>query len=160
MNIIVIDDDIFVTMSLKTILESNEEIKVIATGSSGKDGISLYEKHFPDLLLMDIRMKEMSGLDATKVIMEKYPDAKILLLTTFLDDEYIVKAIKYGAKGYLLKQNFASIAPSIEAVIQGQTVFGEDIMAKLPSLLSAASEPDHGDDHWKSYGITKRSDAF
>lgn len=143
MNIVIIDDDILVTTALKTILESNENITVLATGNDGKDAISLYQKHHPDILLTDIQMKDMSGLDATKEILAQDPDAKILLLTTFKDDEYIITALKLGAKGYLLKQDYASIHPALEAVESGQTVFGTEIISKIPELLNKTSGFDY-----------------
>ena len=81
-------------------------------------------------------MDGMSGLTAGKQILETYPDAKILFLTTFSDDEYIVRALRMGAKGYLLKQNFESILPALQAVQKGQTVFGEEITDKIPDLIN------------------------
>ena len=90
----------------------------------------------PDVLLMDIRMKEMNGLEASKKILEEFPDAKILLLTTFSDDDYIVKALRIGTRGYLLKQDYDHIIPAIKAVFMGQTVFGSEIMQRLPQLLN------------------------
>ena len=104
MNIIIIDDDKLVSLSLKTILEASGEVNVCAIGNCGEEALSLYPKFKPDILLMDIRMDGMSGLTAGKQILETYPDAKILFLTTFSDDEYIVRALRMGAKGYLLKQ--------------------------------------------------------
>lgn len=139
MKIIIIDDDQLVALSLKTILEAKENIQVIAQGNNGKDAIALYREHQPDILLMDIRMKEMNGLEAATAIISEFPDAKILLLTTFSDDEYIVKAIRIGAKGYILKQDFESIAPAINAVYNGQTVFGNEVMNKIPSLMQKDS---------------------
>ena len=73
-------------------------------------------------------MKELSGLDASAEILKEFPDAKILLLTTFSDDEYIVRALKLGAKGYLLKQDYESLIPALHAVHSGQTVFGNEII--------------------------------
>ena len=70
----------------------------------------------------DIRMKGQNGLDAAAQILEKFPDARILLLTTFSDDEYIVKSLKVGAKGYLLKQDYQNIIPAVRAVYSGQTI--------------------------------------
>lgn len=99
MNIVIIDDDIFVSGALKTILEASGDITVSATGTDGKDAVRLFRTYRPDVLLMDIRMKELSGLDASAEILKEFPDAKILLLTTFSDDEYIVRALKLGAKG-------------------------------------------------------------
>ncbi len=105
MKIVVIDDDRLVALSLKTILENTGKIEIAAIGGSGEEGISLYEEHHPDVLLMDIRMQGMSGLEAGEKILEKDQNARILYLTTFSDDEYIVKAFKIGAKGYILKQD-------------------------------------------------------
>lgn len=135
MKIVIIDDDNLVGISLKTILEASNEVEVLAIGSNGKDGIFLYEKHHPDVLLMDIRMDTMTGIDAAKVILEKDKEAKILFLTTFLDDEYIIQALHLGAKGYLLKQNFESILPALKAVFSGQNVFGNEIISKIPFFL-------------------------
>ena len=119
MNIIIVDDDKLVSLSLKTILEASGEVNVCAIGNCGEEALSLYPKFKPDILLMDIRMDGMSGLTAGKQILETYPDAKILFLTTFSDDEYIVRALRMGAKGYLLKQNFESILPALQAVQKG-----------------------------------------
>ena len=110
---ICIDDDIFVSGALKTILEASGDITVSATGTDGKDAVRLFRTYRPDVLLMDIRMKELSGLDASAEILKEFPDAKILLLTTFSDDEYIVRALKLGAKGYLLKQDYESLIPAL-----------------------------------------------
>ncbi|WP_295209687.1 response regulator transcription factor [Ruminococcus sp.] len=135
MNIVMIDDDKLVAMSLKTILESTGKITVLASGNSGEEAIALYDQHSPDCILMDIRMKGMSGLEAGEIILDKHPDAKILYLTTFSDDEYIIKAVLMGAKGYILKQDFESIAPALETVMKGQTVFGSEVANKLPELI-------------------------
>ena len=137
MNVLIVDDDIFVSGALKTILESSGDITVPATGSDGKEAVELFRRYHPDVLLMDIRMKEVSGLDAAAEILNEFPDARILLLTTFSDDEYIVRALKLGAKGYLLKQDYASILPALRAVYSGQTVFGHEIISKIPELIQS-----------------------
>ena len=143
MNIVIVDDDFLVTAALKTILEASKKVTVLATGTDGEDAVALYRKHRPDILLTDIQMKRKSGLDATEEILTDFPDAKILLLTTFSDDEYIVKALKLGAKGYLLKQEYESILPALEAVESGQTVFGTEIISKIPELLHPSSGFDY-----------------
>lgn len=143
MNILIIDDDQLVASSLKTILEAQEDIQVLGIGNSGTQAISLYKALQPDILLMDIRMEEMNGLDAATKILSSYPDARILLLTTFSDDEYILKAIRLGAKGYILKQAFDSIAPALRSVYNGQTVFGEEVMGKIPDLISHTATSDY-----------------
>lgn len=136
MKVVIIDDDKLVAASLKTIVESDSGIEVLATGSSGQEAIELYEEFKPDVLLTDIRMEGMSGLEAGETILEKHKDAKLLYLTTFNDDEYIVKALSIGAKGYIIKQDFDSIIPSLKAVNSGQSVFGNEITEKLPNILT------------------------
>ena len=151
MKIVIVDDDIFVSGALTTTLEASGKVTVAASGTDGKEAAELYKIHQPDVLLMDIRMKEKSGLDASAEILEEFPDAKILLLTTFSDDEYIVKALKLGAKGYLLKQDYASILPALEAVCSGQTVFGTEIMSRIPELIHSGSSF-----HYEDYDISRR----
>lgn len=136
MKVIIVDDDKLVCVSLKVILESEPDIEVVGLGYNGKMAIELYENLKPDILLMDIRMDTMTGLQGGDVILKNHKDAKILFLTTFLDDEYIIKALNIGAKGYLLKQNFESIIPCLKAVQAGQTVFGGEIVTKIPSLMT------------------------
>lgn len=151
MRVLVVDDDKFVTMSLRTILETSGEIEVVATGNNGLEAIELYKQHMPDVLLMDIRMERMTGLEAAEKILAENADAKILFLTTFSDEEYIVKALKIGGKGYMLKQDFDGIVPTIKAVYAGQSVFGGDIVGKIPGLLHVSREGN-----LSQYGITDK----
>lgn len=139
MKVLIVDDDNLITMALSTILAADPEFTICGTGSSGAEAIELYREKKPDVLVMDIRMKEMDGLTALEEILRTDPDAKILLLTTFLDDEYIVRAIRHGAKGYLLKQDYAALPTAIKAVYSGQTVFGEEVTAKMPDLIAGRS---------------------
>lgn len=149
--ILIIDDDILVADALKTILESDETLTVAGTGCDGTEAVCMYRTLQPDVLLMDIRMKETNGLDASEQILAEYPHARILLLTTFSDDEYIVKALKSGVKGYLLKQDYNSIIPAIKAVYTGQTVFGNEIVSRIPGLLEQKN-----DFNYKDYEIGER----
>lgn len=137
MNVVIVDDDKLVCQALKTILEADSEIVVPAIGNHGDDAVRLYKEYKPDIMLMDIRMGQVTGIDAGKMIVADDPSAKILFLTTFADNEYIVDALKLGAKGYLLKQNFESIVPSLKAVYSGQNVYGEEIVAKIPAVSGA-----------------------
>ncbi len=135
MKILIVDDDKLVCMSLKIILEADPEVKVVGIGHDGKEAIQLYDEYQPDILLMDIRMATMTGIEAAERILQKHPEAKVLFLTTFSDDEYIIKALHIGAKGYLLKQDYDSILPALKAVHIGQSVFGCDIISKIPDLV-------------------------
>lgn len=143
MRVVIIDDDNLVAVSLKTILEAESEIEVAAIGYNGMEAVDLYDKYEPDVLLMDIRMEKMSGLEAAEQIIAKEKEAKILFLTTFSDDEYIVKALAIGAKGYILKQDFAGIVPALKAVQSGQSVFGGEIVGKLPTLMQVKESCDY-----------------
>ena len=134
-NIIVIDDDPLVTISIKTILEAGGNIKVTAAGDSGEQAIELYKQHSPNVLLMDIRMGGITGLEAAREILSFDRNAKILFLTTFSDDDYILKALDIGAKGYILKQDFEGIEAAITAVYEGQSVFGSQITQKLTGMV-------------------------
>ena len=151
MRVLIVDDDKLVALSLKTIIESDEDIEVAGIGKSGEDAIELFDEHLPDVLLMDIRMSGMSGLEAGEKILIKHKDAKILYLTTFNDDEYIVKAISIGAKGYIIKQDFDGIIPSLKAVNEGQTVFGSEVTVKLPKLMSGTNTFD-----FKAFDLTNQ----
>ena len=142
MKVLVIDDDRVVGISLKTILEAEPDITVPALGKDGAEAVVLYKEYRPDILLMDIRMEGMNGLDAAATILASDPSARILFLTTFSDDEYIVRALRLGAKGYLLKQDFENIVPALHAVYGGQNVFGSEVVKKIPEILSSPKEPD------------------
>jgi len=139
MNIVIVDDDKIVCQALKTIIEADELCKVVGIGHNYEDALSLYKDHRPDLILLDIRMGEQTGLDAGKKIIAEDESAKVLFLTTFTDDEYVYESLKMGAMGYLLKQDFKSILPAIRAVLAGQNVFGKEIVDKLPDLLKSKS---------------------
>ena len=151
MKIVIIDDDSIVLMSLKTIIEAGG-IEVLATGKSGAEAVELYEKYQPDILLSDIRMEGMDGITAAAQVLEKYPEAKVLFLTTFSDDEYVVNALKCGAKGYILKQDFEGIVPALQAVYSGQSVFGGEIVNKLPSIQTT----DTRTEKFAEKGITEK----
>ncbi len=152
MKVLLIDDDKLVCSSLKIILSADSDIEVVGTGNSGSEAITLYRSLRPDVLLMDIRMEQMSGLEAGEIILGEYKDARILYLTTFLDDDYIIKALHIGAKGYMLKQNYESIIPALKAVYMGQNVYGNEIITKLPSLMGRSENANSFD----SLGVSER----
>ena len=136
--LLVNDDECLVAGALNTILEANPDFEVTATGSDCEEACSLYREYLPDILLMDIRMKGMDGLEASRKILGEFPEAKILLLTTFSDDEYIVKALRLGTKGYLLKQDHTSILPALQA-----TVCCTEFISKIPDLLQSSDGFDY-----------------
>lgn len=143
MNIVLIDDDQLVCMSLKMILEANDDIHVTAIGHDGSEALSLYRQYQPDVLLMDIRMQDRNGLEALSDVLAEFPHARVLFLTTFVDDEYITKALQLGAKGYIVKQDYETIIPVLNAVYSGQNVYGSEIMEKIPELIKAEPSFDY-----------------
>lgn len=151
MRIVIIDDDKMISASLKIILEATNEVEVAAIGCDGEEALPLYERHHPDILLMDIRMKKVSGLEAAERVLKQDPRALILLLTTFSDDEYIIRALHVGIKGYLLKQDFESVLPALKAVVLGQSVFGKEVMSRIPELINTKSKVSYGD-----YGLSQK----
>ena len=154
--VLIIDDDDLITMSLEMILSADPEFEVVGIGRSGADAVRLYGECSPDILLSDIRMPDMSGLDAAEKILSRDPKAVILFLTTFSDDEYIVKALQLGVKGYLLKQDYRSLTQSLRAALNGQSVFGGAVVDRLPVLMREERNPFD----YRSRGITDREYAL
>ena len=125
---LIVDDDPFVRMSLQTILEAQDDVEVCALGADGDEAVELFERERPDVLLMDIQMPGADGLGAAERILGAHKHARIVFLTTFSDDEYIVRALRLGAKGYLIKQEVATIAPALRTVMAGQSVLGGEVL--------------------------------
>lgn len=135
MRLLIVDDDPLAALSLQTIL-SAKGFDVIATGHSGEEAIDLFNQLQPDLLLMDIRMDGINGLEAARRILSRHSNAKILFLTTFSDDGYIKEAISLGAMGYILKQNYENLPETLRLAASGQVIYGEGVAQKLPGLLA------------------------
>lgn len=131
----VVDDDPFVTTSLATILAAEPDVAVAGEGHDGNEAAALFERERPDVLLMDIQMPGTDGLAAAERILAAHPDARIVFLTTFSDDEYIVRALRLGAKGYLIKQEVATIAPALRTVMAGQSVLGGEVLDRVDALM-------------------------
>ena len=137
------------------IIEDDENIRnlvQVALNGSGyetaafetaEEALGAFKVKAPQLAIFDLMLPGMDGLEASRKILGEFPEAKILLLTTFSDDEYIIKALRLGTKGYLLKQDYASILPALQAVYSGQTVFGTEIMSKIPELLQSSDGFDY-----------------
>ena len=139
--VLIVDDDPIVRTSLRTILAAQDDIEVCGDGGDGNEAARLFEGLSPDILLMDIQMPGCTGLEAAKVILGAHPEARIVFLTTFSDDEYIVAALRLGAKGYLIKQEVAQIAPALRSVMAGQIVLGGEVLGKVDTFLGPALGP-------------------
>lgn len=131
----IVDDDPFVTTSLATILAAEPDVAVEGEGHDGQEAVALFERERPDVLLMDIQMPGVGGLDAAERILAAHPEARIVFLTTFSDDEYIVRALRLGAKGYLIKQEVGTIAPALRSVAAGQSVLGGEVLGRVDALV-------------------------
>lgn len=150
--VIVVDDDPFVCASLQTILGAQEDIEVVAVGTSGDEATELFAAHVPDVLLLDIQMAGSDGLSAAESILAAHANARVVFLTTFADDDYIVRALHMGAKGYLIKQNVTDIAPAIRAVNAGQNVLGDEVVGHI----AQASDARAARDGFAKLGLTGR----
>lgn len=135
--VVIADDDPLVGASLKTILEAGGSVAVAAVGASGEEAVELYGALRPDVLLLDIRMPGMGGLGAAEQVLAAHPEARVVFLTTFSDDEYIVRALRLGARGYLVKQDVGTIPAALRAVMAGQAVFGPEVCERLDLLVGA-----------------------
>lgn len=140
MKILIIDDDTIVCSSLKLIVESSNH-EVCATGNSGREAIELYKVHHPDIVLMDIRMDDLNGVDASKEILAIDPNAKILFLTTFEDESYLQEALALGVRAYLLKQDFDKLPSALEAVANGHSVYNARILTNIGNVSNKPVNP-------------------
>jgi DNA-binding NarL/FixJ family response regulator len=102
--LVLADDHVLFCESLQTVLEiETEDIRVLGIARTGREAVDLVEEHHPDIVLMDVRMPEMDGVEATRLILQRFPGVRVMMLTTFDDDEYVREAVRHGAVGYLLK---------------------------------------------------------
>ncbi|MBD2136780.1 response regulator transcription factor [Anabaena sp. FACHB-1237] len=130
--ILLVDDQSLIRQGLKALLELEPDLKIIGEAENGENAIKLVTELHPDVILMDIRMPIMDGVAATKQIMTQFPQTKILVLTTFDDDEYVKAALKNGAIGYLLKDTPSEeLAIAIRAVNKGYSQLSPGIVTKL-----------------------------
>jgi DNA-binding NarL/FixJ family response regulator len=130
--ILLVDDQTLFVESLKRVLNRNENFVVYEIAHNGHQAIESVRRKKPDLILMDVRMPELDGVEATKAIHEKYPDIKIIMLTTFDDDQYVTEAIGNGALGYLLKDiSPEELIKSVLALTNSTSLFSPGIIQKL-----------------------------
>lgn len=132
MNIIIVDDDMLICKSLAIMLEKEPDIHILGTANNGGQAVEMCEKYMPDLVLMDIRMPEMDGIQATHRIKKEFPNVKIVMLTTFQDKPNIEMALKAGAEGYLLKTDrITNIASKLRIMSQGVSVMDSEVLKTL-----------------------------
>lgn len=139
--VLLVDDHEMVRLGVSAYLSVQEDIEVIAQAENGKVGVEKALELKPDIILMDLVMPEMDGIEATKEILSKWKEAKIIIVTSFIDDEKVYPAISAGAKSYLLKTSSASeIAQAIRDTYRGEGVFEKEVSEKLEHRHEVAEE--------------------
>ncbi len=134
--VLIADDQELIRDSLRIVLSGNPDF-LVNTAANGIEVVRAVRRDKPDVILMDIRMPEMDGVQCTQIIKENYPEIKIIILTTFDDDEYIFSALKHGASGYLLKGISADkLIEAIHKVYHGNAMINEDIAGKVVKMFS------------------------
>lgn len=142
--VIIADDQELIRQSLQIVLETKEDIEVIGTAKDGREVISLVRKEKPDVILMDVRMPEMDGVQCTKIIKDQYPQIKIIILTTFDDDEFVFSALKHGASGYLLKGiSMDELEQAIHTVHAGGAMINPDVATKVVDFFSEMAQSNY-----------------
>ena len=141
--VLIADDQELIRQSLQIVLNTKEDIEVVGVASDGQEVIQAIRKELPDVILMDIRMPKMDGVQCTKIIKGNYPNVKIIILTSFDDDEFVYNALKFGASGYLLKGvSMDELVNAIRTVHSGRAMINPDIATKVVKLFSQMAQSD------------------
>ncbi len=142
--VMIVDDQEIIRQSLEMMLSSKPGIHVSATATDGRDAIAKVRMKHPDVILMDIRMPGMDGIECLKIIRELNKNIKVIILTTFDDDEYIYESLKYGANGFLLKgTKMAEIIKAIEVVNNGGAMMDSAVSSKVLNLFAQMAKADY-----------------
>lgn len=137
MKILIADDQTLMRDGLKTIIDLEDNMEVAGTAKNGQEAVEFCKQSPPDLILMDIRMPVMDGVDSTKIIKSLYPEVIILILTTFNDDDYIIDALAYGASGYILKDiEGDDLIKAINDAYKGSFMLPSDVAIKIARRLT------------------------
>lgn len=155
--VLLVDDQILFIESLKTVIETlTDDIRIINIAHDGSEAIKMVKKEAPDIILLDVRMPGMDGVEAVKILHRKYPQIKIMMLTTFDDDYYVHEALEHGAAGYMLKDvPPADLINSIRAMNHGTIQMSPRIMVKL--MDHSVDGSSHFDPHGALREIEKLS---
>lgn len=142
--LLIADDQALIRQSLQIVLNNRPDLEVIDVACDGQEVLRSVRRQRPDVILMDIRMPKLDGVQCTKQIKENYPEVKIIILTTFDDDEYIFNALKYGASGYLLKGvSMEELENAIKTVYSGRAMINPDVATKVLKLFSRMAQADY-----------------
>lgn len=142
--VMIADDQELIRESLGIVLGANADMEVTGMAGDGHQVLEMIKKDKPDVILMDIRMPGMDGVECTRQVKEKYPDIFIIVLTTFDDDEYVYGALKYGASGYLLKGiSMKDLAEAIRTVVSGRAMINPEITNKVVKLFNQMAQSSY-----------------
>ncbi len=142
--VLIVDDQEMIRESLELMLNSRVNIEVIGSAVDGKDAISRAKRGKPDVILMDVRMPGMDGIECMKVIKGFQPKTKVIILTTFDDDEYIYESLKHGADGFLLKgASINELVKAIELISAGGAIVDTGVSSKVISLFKKMAKADY-----------------
>ncbi|MFC6316025.1 response regulator [Lapidilactobacillus achengensis] len=140
--VLIVDDHEMVRLGISSYLSIQSDIEVIGEAVNGREGLEKALTLRPDAILMDVVMPEMDGIEATKEILKQWPQAKIIILTSFIDDEKVYPAIEAGAASYILKTSTAAeIAQAIRATAKGESVLEPEVTTKMMNRMSQKSQP-------------------
>ncbi|AXI28300.1 DNA-binding response regulator [Priestia megaterium] len=141
-NVLLVDDHEMVRIGVGAYLSAQPDIHVIAEASNGQQAVELGLQLRPDIILMDLVMEEMDGIEATKQLIKQWPEAKVIIVTSFLDDEKVYPALEAGATSYLLKTSKAGeIAAAIRRTYEGESVLEPEVTGKMMSKMRKPSLP-------------------
>ena len=135
--VLIADDQELIRQSLSFVLDAQADIEMVGTASDGREAIELVRKEKPDVVLMDIRMPKVDGMECTRLIKSAYPQIKVIILTTFDDDEYVFGALRYGASGYLLKGvSVKELADAVREVVRGGSIIMPGVASKALEMFA------------------------
>jgi DNA-binding NarL/FixJ family response regulator len=154
-SVLLADDHTVVRQGLRALLEAEGDISVVGEAANGRQAVSLAKKALPNVVLMDLAMPVLNGLEATRQILKNLPSVKVLVLTSYEDDDYVQQMVESGASGYLIKQTAADdLLEAIRKVYQGNTFYSPTIARRLRVL--GRVNLDHGSAARRGNGLTPR----
>ncbi len=157
LSLLLVDDQRLMRDGLRTLLELEEDMTVVGEAEDGEEAIAAYERLSPDVVLMDIRMPNLDGVQATRRICERWPGARILILTTFDDDAYVFEGLRVGALGYLLKDvSGAELASAIRTVAGGGALIGPSLARRVLGALNLPHAGGEGKEQGLVEPLTER----